>query len=454
MFEAPVIVLPDFGKVFEVDYDASKVGIGAVLSQEGHPVAFFSEKLYHEALKYINNQHKLSSRHAKWVSFLQNFNFTLKHKAVIHNKVADELSRRTSYLSVMRAEVQGFDTFKEMYSEDTYFGPIMQEVLSGQCYDYQVQDGFLCKGMQLCIPDCSLREKVVAEQHILGHFGRDKSIALVEGKYFWPKLKRDVTRHVERCEVCQRSKGISTNAGLYTPLPVPSSLWIDVSMDFVLGLPCTQRRKDSIMVVVDRFSKMAHFISCSKTMDASNVAYLYFKEVFCLHGLPRTITSDRDPKFMGHFWRTLWNKMGTQLCFSTSYHPETDGQTKVVNRSLGNLLQCLVEDKPKQWDLVLPFAEFAFNNSKNWTTQRSPFEIVHGLSPYSVTDLTPIPNLGNTNVKADEFAEHIKNIHEEVKFSSSVSADYVPAGHVFSFRLTDIESADLIYRCDYCMQEL
>nr|GEY62317.1 heparanase-like protein 3 [Tanacetum cinerariifolium] len=176
---------------------------------------------------------------------------------------------------------------------------------------------------------------------------------------------------------------------LDTPLPVPSSPWIDVSMDFVLGLPCTQRRKDSIMVVVDRFSKMAHFISCRKTMDALNVADL-----------------------------TLWKKMGTQLCFSTSYHPETDGQTEVVNRSLGNLLRCLVEDKPKQWDFVLPFAEFAFNNSKNRTTQRRPFEIVHGLSPYSVTDLAPIPNLGKTNVKADEFAEHIKNIHEEVKLQA------------------------------------
>ncbi|GJX76150.1 putative CCCH-type zinc finger family protein [Tanacetum coccineum] len=197
--EASVLALPDFEKVFEVDCDASKVRIGVVLSQEGHPVAFFSEKLSgsrlnyitydvefyvivralrhwqhylmhnefilnsdHEALKYINNQHTLSPRHAKWVSILQNFNFTLKHKAGIHNKVADALSRRASYLSVMRAEVQGFDTFKEMYSEDTYFGQVMQEVLSGQCYYYQVQDSFLFKGMQLCIPDYSLREMVIA----------------------------------------------------------------------------------------------------------------------------------------------------------------------------------------------------------------------------------------------------------------------------------------------------
>nr|GEW93036.1 hypothetical protein [Tanacetum cinerariifolium] len=323
--------------------------IGAVLSQEGHPVAFFSEKLSgsrlnyitydvefydivralrhwqhylmhnefilnsdHEALKYINNQHKLSSWHAKWVSFLQNFNLTLKHKPGIHNKVADALIRRASYLSIIRAEVQGFDNFKEMYSEDAYFRPVMQEVLSGQRYDYQVQDGFLFKGMQLCIPDCSLREKVIAELHSLGHIGRDKSIVLVES--------------------------------LYTLLPVPSSPWNDVSMDFVLGLPCTQRRKDFIMVVVDRFSKMTHFIPCRKTIDASNVTDLYFKEVFRLHGLPLIITLDRDPKFMGHFWRTLWKKLGTQLCFSPSYHHETDGQTELVKQMFGKSFKEVMKD--------------------------------------------------------------------------------------------------------------
>lgn len=160
---------------------------------------------------------------------------------------------------------------------------------------------------------------------------------------------------------------------------------------------------------------MAHFVACSKMYDASQVARLYFAEIVRLHGVPKTITSDRDVKFVSHFWRTLWRNLGAKLQFSSSHHPQTDGQTEVTNRSLGNLLRCLVGDNKKQWDLALPQAEFAYNRSSHSSTGRSPFLVVYGRNPFTPLDLVPLPIADSYSADGEARADQIKLLHEQVR---------------------------------------
>jgi hypothetical protein len=249
----------------------------------------------------------------------------------------------------------------------------------------------------------------------MGHFGVAKTLSLLHEHFYWPRMKRDVERICARCITCRRAKSTSSPFGLYTPLPAPSAPWIDISMDFILGLPRSRTGKDSVFVVVDRFSKMSHFIACKKSDDAVNIANLFFREIVRLHGIPRTIVSDRDSKFLGHFWRTLWGKLGTKLLFSTACHPQTDGQTEVVNRTLGTLLRALVKNNLKSWEECLPFAEFAYNRVVHSSTNMSPFEVVYGFNPLTPTDLIPLPIDHLSSLQGSRRADQVRAMHEKVK---------------------------------------
>ena len=373
----------------------------------------------HESLKHIRSQAKLNRRHAKWVEFIESFPYIIKHKKGKENIIADALSRRYTLLNQLDYKIFGLETIKDQYAIDPDFKEVLLHCKEGKGWNkFIVSDGFVFRANKLCIPASSVRLLLLQEAHgggLMGHFGVKKTEDILAAHFFWPRMRRDVERFVARCTTCQKAKSRVNPHGLYLPLPVPSAPWEDISMDFVLGLPRTRKGRDSVFVVVDRFSKMAHFIPCHKTDNATHIADLFFQEVVRLHGVPNTIVSDRDAKFLSHFWKTLWAKLGTKLLFSTTCHPQTDGQTEVVNRTLSTMLRAVLKKNNRMWEECLPHIEFAYNRSMHSTTKMCPFEIVYGLLPRAPIDLMPLPTSEKLNFDASKRAELMLKLHETTK---------------------------------------
>jgi hypothetical protein len=244
-----------------------------------------------------------------------------------------------------------------------------------------------------------------------------KTKDVLAAHFFWPKMRSDVERYMLRCTTCNKAKSQLNPHGLYMPLPIPSVPWEDISMDFVLGLLRTKRGRDCIFVVVDRFSKMAYFIPCHKSDNASHVADLFFAEIVHLHGVPNTIISDRDDKFLSHFWRTLGLKLGTNLLFSTTCHPQTDDQIEVVNHTLSTILWVVLKSNLKLCEECLPHIEFAYNKSVHSTTKVSPFQVVYGFKPRAPIDLLPLPPSETTYFDASQRSEFILKMHGTTKLN-------------------------------------
>ncbi|KAF7821688.1 Transposon Ty3-G Gag-Pol polyprotein [Senna tora] len=333
------------------------------------------EKLNGAALRYPTYDKELYALKRaleNWQHYLwpKQFLIHTDHQSLKHikgqgkeNVVADALPRRYTLLTSLNTRLLGFEYIKELHANDTDFAEACvacENIPFGKFYKL---DGFLFKENRICAPQCSLREFLVREAHgggLMGHFGITKTLDVLHEHFFWPKMKHDVGRICAKCITCRKAKSRVLPHGLYTPLPVPSEPWVDISMDFVLGLP-------------------------------------------------------RDAKFLSRFWRVLWGKLGTKLLFSTACHPQTDGQTEVLNKTLSQLLRIVIQKNLKNWEDCLPFIEFAYNRCVRSSTDHSPFEIVYGFNPLTPLDLLPIPIDERTSIDGKKKAEIVKQLHERVK---------------------------------------
>ena len=201
----------------------------------------------------------------------------------------------------------------------------------------------------ICVPSSGeIRNLVLKEMHNVPyarHLGYQKTIAAVRSQFFWPGMKRDVD-YIVRCTECHRVKVEHRHPmGLLQPLPILEKKWEMVTIYFITKFPRKTRQHDSIMVVVDKLTKSAHFVPVKTTHTTTNIEEIYMREIARLHGIPRTIVLDRDTKFTSNFWKGLFKGFGTNLNFSTTYHPQSDGNIERVNQVIEDMLRMYVMDK-------------------------------------------------------------------------------------------------------------
>jgi hypothetical protein len=300
---------------------------------------------------------------------------------------------------------------------------------------------------RMCVPnDPELKRHILEEAHsslYTMHPGSTKMYQDIKKTFWWNNMKREIAKFVMECDTCQRVKAEHQRpAGLLKPLSIPLWKWEEISMDFIVGLPKTPSGHDSIWVIVDRLTKSAHFIPVKITFSLEKLAKLYIKEIVSLHGVPLRIASDRDPRFVSKFWKSLHRALGTKLDFSTAYHPQSDGQTERVNQILEDMLIACVLEFKGAWDEYMPLAEFAYNNSYQSSIQMASYEALYGRrcrAPICWDDVGERKVLGPDLIQETE--EKVKLIRERLRTAQSRQKSYADGKR----RNLHFEEGELVY---------
>ncbi|WVZ89047.1 hypothetical protein U9M48_035506 [Paspalum notatum var. saurae] len=382
---APVLTLPDLTKSFTVYCDASKEGLGCVLMQEGKVIAYASRQLKKHEVNYPTHDLGLAAVvHALkiWRHYLfgNRCEIYTDHKSLKYIFTQNELNmRRRRWLELIKD-----------YDLEIHYHPgkanveIREQIKVAKAPHFcEDEQGTVWYKNRTCVPDVdSIKKLILSEAHDTAysiHPGSTKMYHDLKERFWWYGMKRAVAEYVAVCDTCQRVKAEHQRpAGLLQPLKIPEWKWEEISMDFIVGLPRTQKGYNSIWVVVDRLTKVAHFITVNTTYSGARLAELYISRIVCLHGVPKRIISDRGSQFTSRFWEQLHDSLDSKLRFSIAYHPQTDGQTERTNQILEDMLRACAIQYGTSWDKSLPYAEFSYNNSYQASLKKSPFEALYG----------------------------------------------------------------------------
>jgi len=389
---------------------------------------------------------KLNRRQARWALYLFRFDFTLKHIPGSKMGKANSLSRRPDWevgiekdnedetlikpewMEARRAEtveiiIDGVDLLEEVKKSKVKDDEVVKaveemkkaEVKVLRDKEWREENGVMYKEGKVYMPkDEKLRAEIIRLHHdtpIGGHGGQWKTVELVTRNFWWPGITKEVKRYVEGCDACQRNKNRTEQpAGKLMPNSIPERPWTHISADFITKLPLAQGY-DSILVVVDRLTKMVHFIPTTEKTSAERLARLFRDNVWKLHRLPKSIISDRGPQFTVGMMKELNEMLGIKSKLSTAFHPQTDGQTERVNQELEQYLRMFIDHRQEQWPEWLGTAEFTYNNKVHSSTRTSPFKANYRQDPRMGFE-------GRKKGKyagAEKFVEKMKEIQEEAK---------------------------------------